>query len=83
LPHGTVNGVGEVLAHPQMQARAMIQEIESPVGRIPVMASPLHLSDSPQRLDPMPALGGDTESILRDLGYSDADIARLHQDQVI
>ncbi|HXJ02713.1 MAG TPA: CaiB/BaiF CoA-transferase family protein [Micropepsaceae bacterium] len=83
LPHGTVNGVGEVLAHPQMQARHMIQEIDSPVGRIPVLATPLHLSDSPQRLDPMPALGEDTDSILRDLGYSDADIAALRKDQVI
>jgi itaconate CoA-transferase len=83
LPHGSVNNVGEVLAHPQMQARQMIQEIDSPVGRIPVMASPLHLSDSPPRLDPMPALGGDTESILQDLGYSDADIAGLRDDKVI
>jgi crotonobetainyl-CoA:carnitine CoA-transferase CaiB-like acyl-CoA transferase len=83
LPHGTVNGVGEVLAHPQMQARHMIQEIDSPVGRIPVLATPLHLSESPQRLDPMPALGEDTESILRDLGYSDADIAGFRSDQVI
>ena len=83
LPHGTVNGVGEVLAHPQMQARHMIQEIDSPVGRIPVLATPLHLSDSPQRLDPMPALGEDTDSILRNLGYSDADIAALRKDQVI
>jgi itaconate CoA-transferase len=83
LPHGMVNGVGEVLAHPQMQARAMIQEIDSPVGRIPVLASPLHLSDSPQRLDPMPALGGDTDSILRGLGYSDAEIAAFRKDQVI
>ena len=33
LPYGSVNGVGEVLAHPQMQAREMIQEIDSPVGR--------------------------------------------------
>jgi itaconate CoA-transferase len=83
LPHGTVNGVGDVLAHPQMKAREMIQEIDSPVGRIPVLATPLHLSDSPQRLDPMPALGQDTESILHDLGYSEADIAAFRSDAVI
>ena len=82
LPHGEVNGVADVLAHPQMQARGMIQEIDSPVGRIPVLASPLHLSDSPQRLDPMPALGGDTESVLRDLGYSDAELAAFRKDGV-
>jgi itaconate CoA-transferase len=83
LPHGTVNGVGDVLAHPQMKAREMIQEIDSPVGRIPVLASPLRLSDSPQRLDPMPALGEDTDAILRDLGYSDADITVFRREGVI
>jgi crotonobetainyl-CoA:carnitine CoA-transferase CaiB-like acyl-CoA transferase len=80
LPRGKVNGVAEVLSHPQMIARRMIREIDSPVGRIPVLASPLHLSDSPQRLDPLPALGGDTEAILRDLGYSDANIAQFRKD---
>jgi itaconate CoA-transferase len=83
LPRGTLNGMGDVLAHPQMKAREMVQEIDSPVGRIPVLATPLHLSDSPQRLDPMPALGEDTESILRDLGYSTADIAGFRRDGVI
>ena len=61
LPYGSVNGVAEVLSHPQMLARNMIREIDSPVGRVPVMATPLHLSDSPQRLDPVPELGGDNE----------------------
>ena len=83
LPYGKVNSVAEVLAHPQMIARHMIQEIDSPVGRVPVMATPLHLSDSPQRLDLVPALGGDNEAILRELGYSDAEIATFKRDKVI
>jgi formyl-CoA transferase len=78
-----VNSVAEVLAHPQMIARHMIQEIDSPVGRVPVMATPLHLSDSPQRLDPVPELGGDNEAILRELGYTDAEIATFRRDKVI
>jgi len=83
LPYGSVNGVAEVLSHPQMIARHMIREIDSPVGRVPVMASPLHLSDSPQRLDPVPELGGDNDSILRELGYTDSEIAALRRDKVI
>lgn len=83
LPHGTVNGVGGVLEHPQIKARQMIQEIDSPVGRIPVLASPLHLSDSPPRLDPMPALGEDTDSVLASLGYSAAEIDGFHRRGVI
>lgn len=83
LPYGSVNNIAEVLAHPQLLARDMIQEIDSPVGSVPVLASPLRLSDSPQRLDPLPALGEDTESVLRDLGYSDAEIAAFRRDGVI
>jgi crotonobetainyl-CoA:carnitine CoA-transferase CaiB-like acyl-CoA transferase len=48
-----------------------------------VMGSPLRLSDSPVRFGPIPALGADTEPILRELGYADAEIDRLRRDQVI
>jgi crotonobetainyl-CoA:carnitine CoA-transferase CaiB-like acyl-CoA transferase len=83
LPHGMVNGVGEVLAHPQTKAREMIREIDSPVGPIPVLASPLHLSDSPQRLDRLPAVGEDTDAILRELGYTDSEIDAFRKDEVV
>jgi itaconate CoA-transferase len=83
LPYGSVNNIAEVLAHPQLLARHMIQEVASPVGPVPVLATPLRLSDSPQRLDAIPALGEDTESVLRDLGYSDAEIESFRGDRVI
>ena len=83
LPHGKLNGIGEVLAHPQTIARKMVREMESPVGPVPVMGSPLRLSDSPARFDPIPALGQDTEPILQELGYTAAEIAAFRRDQVI
>jgi len=83
LPNGLVRGMAEVLAHPQVIARKMIREMESPVGPVPVMGSPLRLSDSPVQFGPIPALGADTDPILRELGYGDADIERLRRDQVI
>jgi len=83
LPYGSVNGIAEVLAHPQLLARHMIQEVDSPVGRVPVLASPLRLSDSPQRLDRVPGLGEDNDSVLRELGYGDAEIQTLRRDGVI
>jgi itaconate CoA-transferase len=78
-----VRGIGQVIAHPQLLARKIIREIESPVGRIPIVGSPLHLSDSPARDDCIPALGQDTEPILKELGYADAQIADLRRDGVI
>lgn len=83
LPYGEVKGIGEVLAHPQVIARRMIREMESPVGPVPVIGSPLRLADSPARLDRIPALGQDTEPILHELGYSDSEIEKLRRDHVI
>lgn len=83
LPHGRVNGVGEVLSHPQTKARNFIREVDSPVGRVPVLGSPLRMSDSPERLDPVPDLGADTETILRELEYSGADIDAFRKGNVI
>lgn len=83
LPHGKLNGIGEVLAHPQAIARKMIREMESPVGPVPVMGSPLRLSDSPARFDPIPALGQDTVPILQELGYTAAEIDIFRRDHII
>jgi crotonobetainyl-CoA:carnitine CoA-transferase CaiB-like acyl-CoA transferase len=83
LPYGEVRGMAEVLAHPQVAARRMIREVASPVGRIPVIASPLHLSASPARYERVPALGEDTAAVLGELGYDAAAIARLRAQGVI
>lgn len=83
LPHGKVNSIAEVLDHPQTKARNFVREVESPVGPVPVLGSPLHLSASPERLDPVPDLGQDTESILRELEYSSADIDAFRKANVI
>ncbi|HLF31484.1 MAG TPA: CaiB/BaiF CoA-transferase family protein [Xanthomonadales bacterium] len=83
LPHGLVRGIGEVLAHPQLIARRLIREVDSPVGKVPVIGSPLHLSDSPARDGPIPGLGEHTDEILRELGYEALQIDQLRADGVI
>jgi itaconate CoA-transferase len=83
LPHGLVRGVAEVLAHPQIKVREFIHEVDSPVGRVPVIGSPLRLSESPPRYDRIPDLGEDTEAILGDLGYTAREITELKAQRVI
>jgi itaconate CoA-transferase len=83
LPHGKLNGIAAVLAHPQVIARKMIREVESPVGTVPVIGTPLNLSDSPPRFDPIPALGQDSGAILQELGYTPEEIDALRRDHVI
>jgi itaconate CoA-transferase len=83
MPYGEIRGIAEVLAHPQALARQLIREVESPVGKVPVIANPLRLSASPARYDRIPELGAHTEPILRELGYDDGVIDTLKREQVI
>jgi crotonobetainyl-CoA:carnitine CoA-transferase CaiB-like acyl-CoA transferase len=83
LPHGIVRGIAQVLAHPQVAARKLIREAQSPVGRVPVIANPLKMSGSDARYDRIPELGEDTEAILCELGYSNEDAATLRAEKVI
>ena len=83
LPFGEVRGIDEVLAHPQVAARGMVRQVQSPVADVPVIANPMRLSDSPARYGGVPALSEDTDSILGELGYGPEKIARLRGDGVI
>jgi itaconate CoA-transferase len=83
LPYGQVRSIAQVAAHPQVTARQMIREVDSPVGRVPVTSSPLRLSDSPAIFDRIPALGENTESILHELGYTAEAIRGLRAEKVI
>jgi itaconate CoA-transferase len=83
LPHGIVRGIAQVLAHPQVIARKLIREAESPVGKVPVIANALKMSRSESRYDPIPSLGGDSDDILRDAGYAPSEIEAFRRDKVI
>jgi crotonobetainyl-CoA:carnitine CoA-transferase CaiB-like acyl-CoA transferase len=83
LPHGIVRGIAKVLAHPQLVARHFFREVDSPVGRVPVVGNPLRLSDSPARFDPVPALGEQTEAVLKKLGYNDDQIDEFRRAKII
>ena len=68
LPHGIVRGIAQVLAHPQVAARKLIREAESPVGNVPVIANALKMSRSDARYDRIPGLGEDSGTILKRVG---------------
>jgi crotonobetainyl-CoA:carnitine CoA-transferase CaiB-like acyl-CoA transferase len=83
LPHGIVRGIGQVLAHPQVAARRLIREAESPVGKVPVIANALKMSASDARYERIPSLGENNEAILGELGYDGAAIETLRREKVI
>lgn len=68
VPCGPVNGLAEVFADPQVQARGLRSSMTYPgVGRVPLVASPMRLSDTPvqERLPP-PRLGAHTQEVLQE-----------------
>jgi itaconate CoA-transferase len=83
LPHGIVRGIAQVLAHPQVVARRLIREAESPVGQVPVIANALKMSRSDARYDRIPALGEDNDTILGALGYDANAIETLRREKII
>jgi len=85
VPNGPINNIAQVFAEPQVKARGVRVELQHASGvTLPLVASPMRFSETPveYRLAP-PALGQHTEEVLRGLGKSDAEIARLRGAGVI
>jgi crotonobetainyl-CoA:carnitine CoA-transferase CaiB-like acyl-CoA transferase len=85
VPTGAVRGVGAALAAPETEARNMVATVPHPTAdTVRLVASPLKLGRTPV-VDPVapPLLGEHGEAILRELGKSEADIARLRDDGVL
>jgi crotonobetainyl-CoA:carnitine CoA-transferase CaiB-like acyl-CoA transferase len=76
VPVGPVHTIGEALTHPQTLARGMVVDLEHPqAGPTRALGCPIHFSKSPTRIDrPAPMLGEHSRELLREYGYSDADI---------
>jgi formyl-CoA transferase len=85
IPAGPIYTVPEALADPHAQARGMVQELPHPhLGTVKSLGNPVKMSASPPRLrTAAPAPGADTDTILRELGYADAEIAALREGQVV
>jgi len=72
-----VNDMAGVWNHPQLKARDRWRQVDSPAGALPALLPPGSNSAFTPRMDGIPGLGEHTESLLAELGYSDAAIAGL------
>jgi crotonobetainyl-CoA:carnitine CoA-transferase CaiB-like acyl-CoA transferase len=79
LPVGPVYNVDAALHNEQVQARDVLSAVDHPAaGEIPVIEHPLNFENAESGFDEAPPmLGEDTESVLRDVGYTDEDIEML------
>ncbi len=85
VPSGPINDIADLLAHPQVHAREMIQEVEHPtIGTLKMLGVPIKLSDTPGSVRKAPPLlGENTEEVLKLHGYSHEDITNLKEKGVI
>jgi itaconate CoA-transferase len=74
IANAQVNTMADLWAHPQLQARGRWVDVGTPAGPVPALLPP---GCDTARMDPVPALGAHTRSVLAGLGYSDAQIDAL------
>jgi crotonobetainyl-CoA:carnitine CoA-transferase CaiB-like acyl-CoA transferase len=68
IPCGAVNGIPEVMEHPQLAHNALVATVDSPAGPIPAVGSPFLVDGERPASGAVPRLGEHTNEVLRELG---------------
>lgn len=79
VPAGPVLSIGEMLVDPQVLARDMVVDVEhSRLGRMKTLGPPVKFSATPGGVrHGAPLLGQHTREVLKEYGYSEAEIKQL------
>jgi crotonobetainyl-CoA:carnitine CoA-transferase CaiB-like acyl-CoA transferase len=85
VPVGPIYALDEVFASPVVRHLGLISEVDHPkAGRVRAPGIPVRLSGTPPAvLRPPPELGEHTDEILRELGYSDAEIGAVRREGAV
>ncbi|HCA37024.1 MAG TPA: CoA transferase [Gammaproteobacteria bacterium] len=86
LPAGPIMSPQEVLEDPHIEAKGLFQAIDYPGldKPAPIMQTPVELSETPGEIrHRAPTLGEHTNSIMRELGYQQAEIDELRAQRII
>jgi crotonobetainyl-CoA:carnitine CoA-transferase CaiB-like acyl-CoA transferase len=85
IPHGEATSLDDLSADEHMKAVGFFRTMEHPTeGKINLTAPPMKFSETPAEIRTLPALLGEHSiEVLREAGYSEADVAAMVAEGVI
>ena len=85
VPCGPIYKIDEMFADPQVKHVGMAAALKHPEkGDVAVVNTPVSLSRTPSKIDrPAAKRGEHTDDVLKSLGYSAADIAKLREQRIV
>ena len=84
VPAAPLYDVAQALENPFAAESGNLQDVSIPGGEdFRLLTGPVRCADEPMPANPGPALGADTDDVLRSLGYDDARIAGLRDRGVL
>ena len=82
IANSQMRDMADVWTHPQLKYRERWRQVSTSAGSVPALIPPGGIGPEP-RMDPVPALGEHTSSILAELDYTQEQISALQQKQTI
>jgi crotonobetainyl-CoA:carnitine CoA-transferase CaiB-like acyl-CoA transferase len=84
VPCAAIWPIAEIVHHPQLAHRGVIQQVGSPYGDLTLAGSGFMLGHDGGGIDrPPPIIGEHTDEVLAEAGYGDAEIAALRAEGVV
>ena len=84
VPCGSIWKVHEIVRHPQLEHRDVLQTIDTRYGPMELVGAGFRLEHGSPSLDrEPPTLGEHTDEILKEAGYSAEEIERLHREAIV